>query len=209
MTLDGAVQAAETSRALVAALGEVSMKARRVSARMELFGGDSVKTIDEICLDLRVASGIAQSIRHTFDTGIAAGISDGLMRTAESQNLTDVQESRAFLSLIDHWSGEADFLHKGIEGIVRRRAVVRAEVPEDGSSRMQVARLAERLLTFAARCLPELHRERYVEEFRGELWSLAEAGGRLSQLAYTVRQIARVMVLRHELKSGHRSRAIR
>jgi hypothetical protein len=209
MTLDGAVQAAETSRALVAALGEVSMKARRVSAKMELFSGGSTKTIDEICLDLRAASGIAQAIRHTFDTGIATAISDGLMRTAESPNLSDVQEFSTFLSLIDHWSGEAAFLHKGIEGIVRRRGVVRAEVPQDGSSRMRVARLAERLLTCAARCLPEVHRERYVEEFRGELWSVAQAGGRLRQLAYAVRQIARVMVLRHELKSRHRYRATR
>ncbi|HEY0540174.1 MAG TPA: hypothetical protein VGD53_17530 [Actinoallomurus sp.] len=116
MTQDGAVQAAEVSRALVAALGEVSAKARGVSAKMELFGDGSMKAIDEICLDLRAASGIAQSIRHTFDTGIAGGISDGLLLTAESQNLTDVQEFRAFLSLIDHWSGEAEFLHKGIEG---------------------------------------------------------------------------------------------
>jgi hypothetical protein len=74
---------------------------------------------------------------------------------------------------------------------------------------MQVARLAERLLTFAARCLPEVRRERYVEEFRGELWSAAEAGGWRSQLAYAVRQIARVIVLRHEPKSVHRFRAMR
>jgi hypothetical protein len=131
------------------------------------------------------------------------------MRTAESQNLTDVQEFRAFLSQIDYWSDEADFLHKGIEGIVRRGPVVRAEIPQDDPPRMQVARLAERLLTFAARCLPEVRRERYVEEFRGELWSVAEAGGWRSQLAYAVRQIARVIVLRHELKSVHRFRAMR
>jgi hypothetical protein len=143
---------------------------------MELFGGGSMTTIDEIRLDLRAASGIAQSIRHTFDTGIAGGISDGLMGTAESQNLTDVQEFRAFLSQIDYWSDEADFLHKGIEGIVRRGPVVRAEIPQDDPPRMQVARLAERLLTFAARCLPEVHRDRYVEELRGELGSVAVGG---------------------------------
>jgi hypothetical protein len=211
--LDGAVQAAQKARTLVAALAEISTKARKVGAMMELFGRGPKRTINKICLDLRAASDIALSICHTFNTGIAVGISDALMDIAESQNLSDVQEFRAFLSGIELWSEQADFLCRGIEGIVRRGTTAQADAPPDGSSRgdrIQARRLAERLLAFATRCLPEVHRERYVEEFRGELWSVAEAGGRLrSQVAYAVRQIARAMLLRRELKSRHHYRAVR
>lgn len=54
----------------------------------------------------------------------------------------------------------------------------------------RVAPPAVRLLSAVARLLPAAYRARYEEEFRAELWDLAQAGaGRLWQVAYALRQL--------------------
>ena len=61
----------------------------------------------------------------------------------------------------------------------------------------RVAPPAARLLTTVARLLPATDRARYDEEFKSELWDLAQTGaGRLRQVAYALRQLrcARLMV---------------
>lgn len=59
---------------------------------------------------------------------------------------------------------------------------------------------AQWLLTTAGRVLPRESRERYVEEFRSELYTLAEDGAGLRrQLDYAARQIANLWSLRRAL----------
>jgi hypothetical protein len=49
---------------------------------------------------------------------------------------------------------------------------------------------AARLLAAAARVLPAADREPYAQEYRSELWELAQAGdGRVGQLCYALRQV--------------------
>jgi hypothetical protein len=68
----------------------------------------------------------------------------------------------------------------------------------------QVAPSAARLLACAARLLPAADRARHAEEYRSELWELAQAGaGRLGQLGYALRQ------LRSTPRTGRALRSLR
>jgi hypothetical protein len=65
----------------------------------------------------------------------------------------------------------------------------RAGEGERGEAR-RVASSAAGLLTVATRLLPVADRPRHGEEYRSELWDLAQAGaGRLGQLGYALRQV--------------------
>ncbi|MFI6886777.1 hypothetical protein [Streptosporangium canum] len=71
-----------------------------------------------------------------------------------------------------------------------------------------VTPLAGELIDLAMRVLPPVHRKRYVEELRAELWDLAAAKAtRSMQVLYAVQQLRRVWQLRRELKAPDRSRA--
>jgi hypothetical protein len=63
---------------------------------------------------------------------------------------------------------------------------------------------AGRLVAAAARLLPVRERARYAEEFRAELWEIAQAGGRRAQLAYAVRQVMAAWRLSAELRVPRR-----
>jgi hypothetical protein len=69
----------------------------------------------------------------------------------------------------------------------------------------RVAPSARRLAVAAARLLPAPERARYDEEFRSELWEIAQAGGRRrEQLAYAVRQLVAARPLRAGLRVPRR-----
>ena len=61
----------------------------------------------------------------------------------------------------------------------------------------------------AARLLPAADRAGYAEEFRCELWELAQAGaGRWGQLAYAGRQAGSALRLRAAVRAPARRRAV-
>ena len=69
----------------------------------------------------------------------------------------------------------------------------------------RVVPTAERLTTAAARLLPVRERARYAEEFRSELWEIAQTGGgRRVQLAYAARQVMSARRLRTGLRALRR-----
>ena len=71
-----------------------------------------------------------------------------------------------------------------------------------------VAPSATRLLTAAACLLPAAERVRYADEYRSELWELAQAGdGRIRQLRYALRQLRSAPSMGLALRSPHRRSA--
>ncbi|MEU8275030.1 hypothetical protein ACFYOK_08430 [Microbispora bryophytorum] len=75
------------------------------------------------------------------------------------------------------------------------------------TERSSVAPVAQRLVTLTMVALPRMHRERYAEELRAELWDLAGAKAtRSMQVLYAVQQLRRVWQLRNELRAPGRRR---
>lgn len=67
---------------------------------------------------------------------------------------------------------------------------------------------AARLLSYAACFLPAADRARYAQEYRSELWELAQSGvGRRGQLMYALRQLLRVLPMGFALRSPQRRSA--
>lgn len=67
---------------------------------------------------------------------------------------------------------------------------------------------ATRLLAAAACLLPVAERARYTDEYRSELWELAQSGaGRPCQLRYSLRQLRNAPSLGFALRSPHRRSA--
>jgi hypothetical protein len=86
----------------------------------------------------------------------------------------------------------------------RDRAAARANGSGQPGAR-RVAPAAASLLTTAARLLPAAHRSRYAEEYRSELWDLAQAGaGRIRQLRYALCQFRNVVPMSVTLRSPRR-----
>jgi hypothetical protein len=71
-----------------------------------------------------------------------------------------------------------------------------------------VAPSAGRLAAAAARLLPASERARYAEEFRSELWEIAQADSRRAQLAYAARQLVAARRLRAGLQVPRRRGAV-
>lgn len=81
---------------------------------------------------------------------------------------------------------------------------------EIASKRISVSKPAGRLVILLTRVLPLRHRNRYIEELRGELWELAaDDVSKWGQFMYAVRQFTRVWELRVELRkpAQHKARA--
>jgi hypothetical protein len=77
------------------------------------------------------------------------------------------------------------------------------------STAVHIAPVASRLVGVATQMLPAWERARYAEEFRSELWDLAQTGGsRRAQLAYATRQLLAVPKLRAGLRSLRRRGAV-
>lgn len=74
----------------------------------------------------------------------------------------------------------------------------------------QVAPSAATLLAAAVRLLPESDRTRYTEEYRAELWDLAQAGaGRIRQLLYALCQVRSAHQMGVALRAPRRRSAAR
>ena len=87
----------------------------------------------------------------------------------------------------------------GVDHRVTRRKLRRAGI---------IVSSADRLLAAATQLLPAAARARYAEEYRNELWDLANCGaGRLQQVQYATRQLARAMVMRSALVPPHNRKA--
>lgn len=72
----------------------------------------------------------------------------------------------------------------------------------------RVALSATRLLTVAARMLPAAERARYAEEYRSELWELAQAdAGCIRQLRYALRQLRSAPSMGFAVRSQRRRSA--
>jgi hypothetical protein len=86
------------------------------------------------------------------------------------------------------------------------RALVRARGHDGGQSRArQVASSAARLLAAAVWLLPAARRCRYAEEYRSELWDLAQAGdGRIRQWRYAFCQLRSALSMSVTLRSPRR-----
>jgi hypothetical protein len=83
----------------------------------------------------------------------------------------------------------------------------RAEVPRKRSTR--VGRSADHLLAVAVRMLPSAGRTRYAEEYRAELWDLAQSGaGRSRQLRYALRQLGHAIAMGRALGPARRRSAL-
>lgn len=88
--------------------------------------------------------------------------------------------------------------HNSADAVDLRRRKSREVVPS-----------ATGLLTAAVRLLPEGHRNRYSQEYRSELWDLAQAGaGRVGQLRYATRQLRSAPQMRFALRSPRRRGAV-
>ncbi len=78
-----------------------------------------------------------------------------------------------------------------------------------GHGTSRIVPSAARLLSYAARFLPAVDRARYAQEYRSELWELAQSGvGRRGQLRYALRQLLRVPPMGFALRSPWRRSAV-
>jgi len=90
------------------------------------------------------------------------------------------------------------------------RALYRAYALDSAEGRVRpaargVAPSAAGLLAAATRLLPAAHRSRYAEEYRCELWDIAQAGaGRARQLRYALRQFRSAVPMSIMLRSPRR-----
>lgn len=91
------------------------------------------------------------------------------------------------------------------ELVLGSRLAARPAGAQEQPRTKRVARSAVRLLTAAACLLPAAGRARYAEEYRSELWELAQSGaGRLRQLRYALRQLFNVRRMGFALRSPRR-----
>ncbi len=87
------------------------------------------------------------------------------------------------------------------------REAIRARGSRESNAKRVVCSAAG-LLTAASRLLPAGDRARYAEEYRSELWDLAQGGaGRLGQLWYALRQLRSVLPMSLALRSPRRRSA--
>ena len=100
---------------------------------------------------------------------------------------------KALWAKVRPWKPNTDQVHRGPCGVRPR----------------PVAPSAAGLLAAAARLLPAEERVRYAEEYRSELWEIAQVGGRrCAQLAYAARQLLAARRLRAGLRAPQRRGAV-
>jgi transcriptional regulator with XRE-family HTH domain len=85
----------------------------------------------------------------------------------------------------------------------------KANTPGRWRGRGRVVPVADRLLAAAVCWLPDDDRVRYAEEYRAELWDLAQAGaGRVRQLRYALSQLRNALPTAFALRSVRRRSAV-
>jgi hypothetical protein len=131
-------------------------------------------------------------LASAYDLASARDLARNLNRTIACAR--DLARDRALVVLRDEAHGFACDLWRDLARGTGRMAVHESQ---PGHRVGRVAPSAGWLLTTAARLLPVADRARYSEEYRSELWEIADAGaGRRQQVRYSVRQLTRVARLR-------------
>ena len=122
-----------------------------------------------------------------------------ILKKLDVHSRTDIAREAARTPL----TAQAREAARALEAAAVREAALRADVRQLKARR--VAPRAADLLAAAVRLLPTADRARYAEEYRSELWDLAQSGaGRLRQLWYALRQLRRVLPMSAELRSPRR-----
>lgn len=92
------------------------------------------------------------------------------------------------------------------------RASLESLASDQGNLEHEIRKIevpAARLLAIVTQLLPAADRDRYDEEFRSELWDLAQAGaGRFRQVAYALRQLRCARLTVSALRSPRRRGAV-
>lgn len=178
----------ELERALVHTLDSVRAVRRHIDADLRRYGNFASglqRALDTIHEALHSATIDAQC--SDFASASPRDLKDAL---------TNTNEVAAFLRSV---SAPATIAHAGLDRKDTNREYLQ-------QNQVRIASSAERVVAIAARSLPVRDRGRYTEEFRGELWDLAEASAsQIQQVAYAIRVFVRMKRLRHELESPRRA----
>jgi hypothetical protein len=88
------------------------------------------------------------------------------------------------------------------ERIVLRRSTYRRDTSDHVNEPHRISRQAMSLTDIAARIIPADHRERYAEEFRTELYEIAQTSGKAAQVRYAGRVLVRSLSTRAAIRSN-------
>lgn len=152
---------------------------------------------------------LAVALGDDLDRALASG---GALNLVDAFNRADHIASD--LARADHIASDLNSVRADVLPAARGRARGLANYLDRARSREQpgarrVVPSAARLLTTAARLLPATHRRRYAEEYRSELWDLAQAGGgRLRQWRYAFCQLRNAIPMSVALRSPRRRSSV-
>lgn len=99
-----------------------------------------------------------------------------------------------------------DVTHRFIRELMETKEQLQRLAAEQQAKRATISTLATRATDAAARLLPPADRVRYAEEYRCELYELAQ-GSRRAQWAYALRLLVCAVSLRRELRRDAREAA--
>jgi hypothetical protein len=187
---------------------------------------DLARAVAQAC---RLARGLALAVDANpgYALSIAGEIADAVSRATELDLLLDTGLGSLSADLANacfHAEGLARVLARSQDRVrVRHRVLVRLRIRDLESNlgragnivgvatapaRRRVMPSAGRLLAAAVWVLPAADRARYADEYRSELWELAQAGaGRIRQLGYALRQLRSAASTGFALRSPRRRSA--
>lgn len=158
----------------------------------------------------------AQAVSEATDAYVRARGSKACVAAVNTAEAAHVEAK----TLADRLAGECDAARTELEKALDELDAASTPSPLDvvantqmmsvgvNLPRPKMARVAGLLVKVSSWVLPAAQRCRYAEEFRAELWDVAEAGpGRWRQLACAARQLGLAWELRVELKAPHRRKA--
>lgn len=166
--------------------------------------------------DLARARALAHDLAHDLDRLRALGRARDFARALGCDRALARTLSRALAHDLDRDCARA-FAHdpdldRLRQALYRINAFIDQGEQLDASAKAKaepapVARSAERLVDVVMRLLPAQHRSRYTEEFKAELYDLAQAKATATvQVVYALQQLSRVWRLREALLTPDRPR---
>jgi hypothetical protein len=219
----------EGTRALSDGLADVSARANVLAGELGGIRGDSsgravvlasarardladaLAPVGDLATEVANACGRTREPAGERAYALAA---DLVTMSARADALTDViDQARDGTSGLTLAHGLAVGFARDLAVAVHRARELARLFPDDAAaatdpSKRRDAGGARRLVAVAGRLLPPADRPRYVEEFRAELWDLAEVGtGRWGQIAHAARLLTRAWGLRRELTAPHPRKA--
>lgn len=142
---------------------------------------------------------------------IAFRLADELVCSDDDIRLLASELADAFPSLINLVSTVAIGFERAFSHI--SRASYDGVTAEEFLRELMVRRRAPaagQVLALAAKLIPSVYRDRYSQEFRAELWEIADAGApHRQQIKYAIRQLIRVSYIRRELLAAPTRNALR